>query len=72
MSIVHYNRLNRNRAEGITLQSSVNGTFWTSQSSDNPPVFGAVSGLLPVEAISCAGCEAIRSSNGCLGTFKTA
>ena len=70
MELAHYNRLNKNQLEGMSLRSSSNGQLWTSPTGNNPPVFGSVSGLLPIDAISCHGCDNIRSSNGCEGTFE--
>ena len=70
MGLVHINRLNKNRLEGMTLRSSLNEKLWTSPSDNHPPVFGSASGLLAIDAISCHGCDAIRSSNGCDGEFE--
>ena len=70
--MVHFNRLNKNRLEGMTLRALSNGKLLTFPSRDNVPVFGSASGLLPVDAISCHGCDVIRSSNGCNGVFEEA
>ena len=72
MALVHYNRLNKNRAEGMSLRSSSNGKVLTSPSDSNPQVFGSASGLLAVDAISCHGCGMISSSTGCDGAFEVA
>ena len=71
MTLKHYNRLRWNQGEGISLLSS-HGKLLTLLAPNNPPVFGSASGLLPIDAVSCYGCDVIRSSNGCYGTLEEA
>ena len=72
MTIKHYNKLRKNQGEGISLRSSSNGKVLTLTLpvDNNPPVFGSSSGFLPINAISCYGCDKINSSNGCYGFFE--
>ena len=71
MSLVHNNRLNKYQLEKVSFRSS-NGKLWTSPSHNKPSAYGSASGLLAVEAISCLGCDVIRSSSGYDGTFDVA
>ena len=57
MSWMHYNRLNHNLVEGMSLRGAENGNLWTSPPA-NPTAIGPNSGLLPIKAISCHGCDA--------------
>lgn len=72
MAFSHFNLLHKKQAEGISLRSLLNGTLWTSPNGNHFPVFGSASGLLAIDAVSCHGCDVIRSSNGCVGTFEAA
>ena len=72
MGLFHRNRLHKNQIETISLRSSLDGKLWTPPSNPNPPPNGRASGLLPIDAISCHGCDVIRSANGCNGAFEEA
>ena len=72
MGMIHFNHLNKNQSEGMSFRSLSNGKLWTAPSQNNPSSYGSASGLLPVDAISCHGCDVIRSSNGCVGAFEGA
>ena len=72
MLMIHNSRLNKYQIEGISLRSMSSGKLWISPSRDNPSAYGSASGLLPISAISCNGCDMIRSSHGCDGAFEEA
>ena len=70
ISFIHILTSGFNGAEGLSLRSQ-NGAIWQSPGI-NPPSIGPSSGLLPVTAVSCKGCDSIVSSISCQGTFETA